>query len=167
MDAEYRWRPLRCRGHARGRPYWGRRSCPRPDELAQASREFGMDLAARQACEVDRLELVRHAGAVRIAVVDAHRQDERRLVRHVARPVDRIAPFAPEIAFQPSLRVRGDDRHEVRAATDVALDLAIVVIATFQTLEVEPCDHARSVETCLEPLHRPEIVARIADEHRA
>ncbi len=129
-----------------------------------AARELRRDFAARQSREMHGLELVGHARPRAVGVVDAHGKDEHRAVGHVARAVDRITPFAAEIAFDAALGGRRDDRDEIRAAGDVVLDLAVVVVAAFEPLEVEPRRHARRVEAGLEALHRRQVVARVADE---
>src|SRR5262249_57423392 len=123
-------------------------------------------LAAGQPREVQRLESLRYLRVAGIGVVDAHRQDEERPFGDVARTIERVAPLAAEVGFQPALGRARDDRNEVRAPRDVALDLAIVVVAAFEALEIEPGLHACRVEPALELLHGRQILARVAYEHR-
>ena len=111
-------------------------------------------------------EFVRHLRAPAVGVVDAHRQDEHGAVGDVAGTVDGVAPFAAEIALEPALRRRGDDWNEERAAGDVALDLAVVIVAALQALQVEPGLDAGRVEAGLHLLHGRQVFARVADEDR-
>ena len=73
-------------------------------EIVQVSREFATHLASGQARDVQRLEFLGYVRAGRIRVVNADRQNEQRAFRNVARTVDRIAPFAAAITFEPALR---------------------------------------------------------------
>src|SRR5439155_20721156 len=107
------------------------------EEIPQAPDELGRDLAAGKTREIQRLELVRHMRSGDVGVVDAHRQDEERALGDVARAVDRVAPLAAEVALEAALGGRRNDRHEVRAAREVALDLPIVVVAALETVEIE------------------------------
>ena len=136
------------------------------EQILQAAREFGRDFSTRQAREMQRLESLRHLRDGGVRLVDAHRQDEQRALGDVARAVDGVAPLAAEISLEPALRGRRDDRHEIGAAGDVALDLAIVVVAALEALQVEPGRDAAGVEAGLEFLHGGQILARVADEDR-
>jgi hypothetical protein len=74
------------------------------EEILEATLEFGRDFAAGEPREVQRLEFVRHVGGGHVRVVDAHGQDEQCTLRDVARAVDRVTPFAAEVAFKTALR---------------------------------------------------------------
>ena len=108
-----------------------KRSCSRPQELRRR-------LATRQARDVHGLELLGHQRLGFGRVVDAHRQDEHGALGDVARAVDRVTPLAPEIGLVPALRRRRDHRQEEAAARDVGVDLAVVIVAAFEPVEVEP-----------------------------
>ena len=60
-----------------------------------------------------------------------------------------------------------DHRDEIRAARDVALDLAIVVVASLEPVHVEPGGDAGRFQSRLDPLDGGQVVAGVADEHRA
>ena len=77
----------------------------------------------------------------------------------------RVAPLAPEVALEAALRVGRDDRDEIGAARDVALDLAVVVVADLEPVHVEPGRDAGGLEPGLDLLHGGQVLARIADEH--
>ena len=70
-------------------------------EIPHPAGELRRDLAARQPGEVHGLEFVGHACVGTVRVVDGHGKDEHRTVRHVARPVDGVAPLAAEEALEP------------------------------------------------------------------
>src|SRR5215469_10422550 len=114
--------------------------------------------------EMHGLELVWDLSARCVGVVDADRQDEERGFRHVARAVDGVAPFAAEVGFKAALSGGGDDRDEEGAARDIALDLAIVVVATLEAFEVEPGFDARRVQSGLQLLDSGEVFAGVTDE---
>ena len=95
---------------------------------------------------MNRLELLGHQRVGFGGVVDADGQDEHGAFRDVARTIDRIAPFATEIGFVPALRRAGNNGQEETAPTDVGADLAIIVVAAFEAIEVEPGDEARGIE---------------------
>ena len=145
---------------------WRRSSAAGRQQIADALRELGWDFAARRLREVHGAKLVRHLRLTRVGVVDAHGQDEDRAFGDVARAVDGVTPLAAEEALEAALRRRRHDRNEERAAGDIALDLAVVVVAAFQPVEVEPRRDAGRVEAGLQLLHRGQVLARVADEHR-
>src|ERR1041384_1000126 len=116
---------LRCRERMRSR-------LARLHEITEPLRKFGIDLAAGQLREMQRLELVGDQGRACVGRVDGHWKDEECAVRHVPYPIDGVAPLATEIRLEPALRRGGNDRDEVRAARDVPLDLAVVVVPDFQ-----------------------------------
>src|SRR4029453_9279372 len=107
-------------------------------QLLQPAQELGSGLPSRGTRYVQRLELLRHQCLRFGRVVNTERHDEHRALGDIARAVDRVAPLAPEIALVAALGVGGDDGQEVAAARDVAVDLAVVIVAAFQPVEVEP-----------------------------
>ena len=113
---------------------------------------------------MQRLEAVRHECLGRSRAVDGHRQDEERAVSHVPDPIHCIAPLAAEISLEAPLGVHRHHRNEVRAAADVPLDLAIVIVADLQSVHVEPGRDACRLEASLNLLHGGEVLARVADE---
>src|ERR1700722_12031726 len=159
-------RPNPTRDYAHPRWSWRHRSLRSgPHEVEHALRELRGNLAARKLAEMQRLEFVRHQRLRSRRRVDAHWQDEQRAVGHVAHPVDGVAPLAAKVAFEAPLSGGGHDGNEIRTARDVALNLAIVVIAHFQPVDIEPGRDAGGFEPGLYLLNRPEIFARVADEH--
>ena len=108
---------------------------------------------------MDRLELLGHQRIGLGGVVDADRQDEHGAFGNVARAIHRVAPFTPEIGFVPALRGAGNHRQEETATTDVRADLAIVIVAAFEAVEVEPGDKTRRIQRRLQPLHRSQVFA--------
>src|SRR6185437_8250380 len=71
-----------------------------------------------------------------------------------------------EVGFVPSLRRRRNHRDEEAATRDVGVDLAIVIVAAFQAIEVEPGREPCLVHARFQTLHRGQVLARVADEDR-
>src|SRR5215469_6712721 len=116
--------------------------------------------------EVQRLEALRYDSLRGTGRIERHRQDEEGTLGHVPRPIERIAPLAPEVSLEAALSIGGDHRDEVRAAGDVALDLAVVIVASFEALDVEPGGDPGRFQPGLDLLHGRQILARVADEDR-
>ena len=112
-------------------------------------------------------KLLGHERAVFGGVVDADGQNKRSALGHAARAVHGPRPFATEVTFHAALRACGNDRKEKRAAGDVAVDLALEVVAAFEAVHVEPGDDAGGVEGGFQALDGGEIFAGVADEHGA
>ena len=70
-------------------------------------------------------ELVWYAGRGVGRAVNDDRQQERLVVRHVARPFYREPPLAAEVTLASFLRVRGDDGDEQNALADQLGDLPV------------------------------------------
>src|SRR5207248_236207 len=136
------------------------------EQILQPVCELRRHFAVREPREMQCLESFRYLRRAGIGFVDANGQDEEGAFGDVAGAIDRVTPLAPEVAFEPALGRRRDDRNEIRAARDVALDLAVIVIAALEALEIEPAAYARGVEARLELLDGGEIFAGVAYEHR-
>ena len=75
--------------------------------------------------------------------VDDDRYEERLDLSHVVRPIDGEFPLPAEVAFEPLVRVLGDDRNEQRAVVDLLEDGSVRGIPAPQLALVEPHFDAR------------------------
>ena len=73
-------------------------------------------------------------------------------------------PLFAEVAFRLRLGIGGHDRHEQRAVADVVLNLVIIVVADFETLQIHPGIQARRVQGVPQPLYGRRVRPGVADE---
>ncbi len=134
----------------------------------QSSRALGESpgiLASRQARPLPLAKSVGDPGRGIRSVVDHHRQQERLVVGHQVRAVDRELPFQAEVTFAARLRVLRDDRHEERALLDLLADRGIPRVAAAQLAFIEPDDESRGAKRFADAPGGLGVLRRIAQEN--
>ena len=103
-------------------------------------------------------------GILFIDVVDDDGNEKWLVVCHVLRAIDGQPPLAPEVAFEPGLRLRRDDGDEQHARANLLADLLIPCIAAAKLALIEPDFDARSLKRVADAARRLGILRGIAEK---